>query len=52
LRRALFAKGSGPSLAEGNRLLKPFQEMRKMMKQMGKIAPRPAGSGGLGSMLQ
>jgi len=51
-RRARIAKGSGRPVAEVNRLLKQFQEMRKMMKQMGKLAPRLAGSGGLGSMLQ
>lgn len=51
-RRARIAKGSGRPVAEVNRLLKQFQEMRKMMKQMGKLAPRLAESGGVGSMLQ
>jgi signal recognition particle GTPase len=35
-----------------NRLLKQFKEMRKMMKQMGKLAPRLAASGKLDSLLQ
>ncbi len=32
--------------------IKQFQAMRKMMKQMGRLAPRLAGGGGLGSMLR
>ncbi|MDH3298215.1 MAG: signal recognition particle protein, partial [Gemmatimonadota bacterium] len=51
-RRARIARGSGQSVAEVNRLLKQFQEMRKMMKQMGKLAPRLAAGGDLSSMLR
>jgi signal recognition particle subunit SRP54 len=51
-RRARVAKGSGRPVHEVNRLLKQFKEMRKMMKQMGKLAPRLAAGGKLGSMLQ
>ena len=51
-RRARVAKGSGRPVSEVNRLLKQFKEMRKMMKQMGKLAPGLAGGGKLGSLLQ
>ncbi|MCK5448050.1 MAG: signal recognition particle protein [Gemmatimonadetes bacterium] len=51
-RRARVAKGSGRPVSEVNRLLKQFKEMRKMMKQMGKLAPRLAAGGKLGSLLQ
>ena len=33
-RRRRIAKGSGTTVSEVNRLLKQFEEMRKMMKQM------------------
>jgi signal recognition particle subunit SRP54 len=51
-RRARIAKGSGRPVHEVNRLLKQFKEMRKMMKQMGKLAPRLAAGGKLDSLLQ
>ncbi|MFQ5530318.1 MAG: signal recognition particle protein [Gemmatimonadota bacterium] len=51
-RRARIARGSGRPVVEVNRLLKQFQEMRKMMKQMGKLAPRLAAGGGPGPLLQ
>ena len=51
-RRARIAKGSGRPVNEVNRLLKQFTEMRKMMKQMGKLAPRLAAGGKLDSLLQ
>jgi len=51
-RRARIARGSGRPVSEVNRLLKQFKEMRKMMKQMGKLAPRLAAGGGLGSLLR
>jgi signal recognition particle subunit SRP54 len=38
-RRARIARGSGRPVQEVNRLLKQFQEMRKMMKNMSKLAP-------------
>jgi signal recognition particle subunit SRP54 len=51
-RRARIARGSGRPVSEVNRLLKQFKEMRKMMKRMGKLAPRLAAGGGLGSLLR
>lgn len=51
-RRARVAKGSGRPVQEVNRLLKQFKEMRKMMKQMGKLAPGLAAGGKLNSLLQ
>lgn len=51
-RRARIARGSGRPVSEVNRLLKQFKEMRKMMKRMGKIAPRLGAGGGLGSLLR
>jgi len=51
-RRARVARGSGRPVHEVNRLLKQFKEMRKMMKQMGKLAPRLAAGGKLDSLLQ
>ena len=45
-RRARIARGSGRPVHEVNRLLKQFKEMRKTMKQMRKLAPRLAASGG------
>jgi signal recognition particle subunit SRP54 len=51
-RRARVARGSGRPVHEVNRLLKQFKEMRKMMKQMGRLAPRLAGGGQMGSLLQ
>jgi signal recognition particle subunit SRP54 len=50
-RRARVARGSGRPVHEVNRLLKQFQEMRKMMKQMGRLAPRLVAGGGIGSLL-
>ncbi|WP_342752841.1 signal recognition particle protein [Shouchella clausii] len=51
-RRKRIAKGSGTSVQEVNRLLKQFEEMKKMMKQMtamqgGKGKKRGKGLGGL-----
>jgi len=51
-RRARIAKGSGRPVQEVNRLLKQFQDMRKMMKHVGKLAPRLAAGGKLDSLLQ
>ena len=45
-RRARIAKGSGRPVHEVNKLLKQFAEMRKMMKQMGKLAPQLMRGGG------
>ncbi len=44
-RRARIARGSGRPVHEVNRLLQQFEEMRKMMKQMGKLAPQLMGKG-------
>jgi len=49
-RRARIARGSGRPVHEVNRLLKQFKEMRKMMKQMGKLAPQLMGKGGAGDL--
>ncbi len=38
-RRARVARGAGRPLSEVNRLLKQFKAMKKMMKEMGKLAP-------------
>jgi signal recognition particle subunit SRP54 len=51
-RRARVARGSGRPVHEVNKLLKQFQEMRKMMKQLGKLAPRLVAGGGLGPLLR
>lgn len=51
-RRARIARGSGRPVHEVNRLLKQFQEMRKMMKQMGKFAPQMMRGGGPGDISQ
>jgi len=49
-RRARIAKGSGRPVHEVNKLLKQFQEMRKMMKHMGKLAPQLMKGGGPGDL--
>jgi signal recognition particle subunit SRP54 len=51
-RRARVARGSGRPVHEVNRLLKQFKDMRKMMKQMKKLAPRLAAGGNLDSLLR
>ncbi|MCG8469411.1 MAG: signal recognition particle protein [Gemmatimonadetes bacterium] len=51
-RRARIARGSGRPVHEVNRLLKQFQEMRKMMKHMGKLAPQLMRGGGPGDISQ
>lgn len=51
-RRARIARGSGRPVHEVNRLLKQFQEMRKMMKQMGKLAPQLTQGGRMGDISQ
>jgi signal recognition particle subunit SRP54 len=53
-RRQRIAKGSGVNVAEVNNLLKRFEEMREMMRKMGKFGGKmPAnfpGMGGMGGM--
>jgi signal recognition particle subunit SRP54 len=53
-RRARIARGSGRPVHEVNRLLKQFEEMRKMMKQMGRLAPAMKGMdpGDLGRLMR
>ncbi|MBS4189203.1 signal recognition particle protein [Bacillus sp. FJAT-49705] len=41
-RRKRIAKGSGTSVPEVNRLLKQFEDMKKMMKQMTGMSPKGA----------
>ena len=48
-RRQRIAKGSGNDIAEVNRTIKQFEQMQKMMKQMGGIMKgKKRGFGGLG----
>ncbi len=49
-RRARIARGSGRPVHEVNKLLKQFQEMRKMVKKMGRLAPQLMGGGGPGDL--
>jgi signal recognition particle subunit SRP54 len=51
-RRARIAKGSGRPVAEVNRLMKQFKEMRKFMKQMkGMMGGGGGGMPGMGGGL-
>ncbi|QED47516.1 signal recognition particle protein [Cytobacillus dafuensis] len=45
-RRRRIAKGSGTSVPEVNRLLKQFEDMKKMMKQMTGMSPKGKKKGG------
>ncbi|CAN5754103.1 signal recognition particle protein [soil metagenome] len=49
-RRRRIAAGSGTSVQEVNNLMKQFNDMRKMMKTMNKMAGTKAGLAKLGSM--
>ena len=42
-RKRRIAMGSGTSVQDVNRLLKQFQQMQKMVKQMGKMSPKQMG---------
>ncbi len=42
-RKRRIASGSGTSTQDVNRLLQQFQQMQKMIKQMGKMSPRQMG---------
>jgi signal recognition particle subunit SRP54 len=44
-RRKRIARGSGTTVQDVNRLMKNYEEMRTLMKRMGK---RPPGRGGRG----
>ena len=46
-RRKRIARGSGTTVQDVNRLMKNYEQMRKMMKRMGKRAPRAGGRPGL-----
>ncbi len=52
-RRQRIAKGAGVNIAEVNRIVKQFEQMRKMMKQMPGMmgGKRRGGMGNLGGML-
>jgi signal recognition particle subunit SRP54 len=50
-RRARIARGSGTSVPAVNQLLKQFDQMKKMMRQMGNGA-MPQMPGGMGKMAQ
>ena len=47
-RRKRVAMGSGTAVADVNRVLKDFEQMRKMVKKMGKMSPARLAGGGLG----
>jgi len=46
-RRTRIARGSGSTVAEVNDLLKQFNAMKKMMKEMGKMQKAMSRKGGL-----
>jgi signal recognition particle subunit SRP54 len=46
-RRQRIAKGSGTSIQEVNRLLKQFEETRKMMRQVSSMKPGARGLAGM-----
>ncbi|MGM0442725.1 MAG: signal recognition particle protein [Fibrobacterota bacterium] len=45
-RRRRIARGSGRTVQEVNRLIRQFDDMKKMMKQMNKMAKKKGGLGG------
>jgi signal recognition particle subunit SRP54 len=52
-RRTRIARGSGTTVSAVNQLLKQFNEMRKMMRQMGGAMPAvPGGMGRMANMAQ
>ena len=52
-RKQRIAKGAGVDISEVNRLVKQFDQMKKLMKQMGGLAggKRKGGFGGLGGLM-
>jgi signal recognition particle subunit SRP54 len=50
-RRKRIAAGSGTSVQEVNKLLKQFEDMRSMMKQVQKLGKKGMMRGGLGNLL-
>ncbi|MHA6247655.1 signal recognition particle protein [Pontibacter sp. CAU 1760] len=51
-RRARIAKGSGTDLQQVNNLMKQFNDMRKMMRSMNKMAGKRGGLGNLANMMK
>jgi signal recognition particle subunit SRP54 len=51
-RRMRIAKGSGTTLQDVNKLLKQFEEMRKMMKMMNKVQDGKMKMPNLGNMMK
>ena len=49
-RRKRIAKGSGTTVQDVNRLMKNYEEMRKLMKRMGKRPPGRGARGGRGRL--
>ena len=49
-RKRRIAKGAGVDIAEVNRLVKQFEQMRKMMKQFGGAMRNKHGRGGFGNL--
>ena len=49
-RKKRIAAGAGVDIAEGNRLVKQFGEMKKMMKQLPGMMGKGRRGGGLGGM--
>ena len=51
-RKQRIAKGSGVNISEVNRLVKQFDQMKKMMKQLpGMMGGKKKGLGGLGNLM-
>ncbi|QCR22992.1 signal recognition particle protein [Pontibacter sp. SGAir0037] len=50
-RRARIAKGSGTDVQQVNNLMKQFNDMRKMMRSMNKMAGKRGGLGNLAKMM-
>ncbi len=51
-RRARIAKGSGTDITQVNNLMKQFNDMRKMMRSMNKMAGQRGGLGNLAKMMK
>ena len=49
-RKRRIARGAGVDIAEVNRLVKQFEQMRKMMKQFGGAMRSKHGRGGFGNL--
>ncbi|MDX5436578.1 MAG: signal recognition particle protein, partial [Pontibacter sp.] len=51
-RRARIAKGSGTDVQQVNNLMKQFNDMRKMMRSMNKMAGKRGGLGNIANMMK